>query len=101
MYPRKALAIFFGGGSGSSLLKAQKVFLLWEQINHMEKESHLGVLLSEDPEDDWPPQLTALTLCPRGVNCALKNYFQIMGRKCICLHPKRKGNGVNIGILGI
>lgn len=36
----------------------------------MEKESHLGVLLSEDPEDDCPPQLTTLTLCPRGVNCS-------------------------------
>lgn len=34
----------------------------------------------------------------RGVNCALTNYFQIMGRKCICLHPKCKGNGVNLGI---
>lgn len=98
--PQKCIS-YFVGGERIKPSEAQKVVLLWEQINHLEKESHLRVLLSEDPKDDWQHQLTTLNLCSRGVSWALTNYFQIMGRKCVCLHPKYNGNGVNIGILGI
>lgn len=43
--------------------KSSESFLLWEQINHLEKESHLRILLSEDPQECGECQLTTLNLC--------------------------------------
>lgn len=58
MYPRNALAIFCGGERIKPSKSSESALALG--ADKPLGEGPLGVLLSEDPEDDWPPQLTTL-----------------------------------------